>query len=68
MIKAIENTVRDYQDEFLTTTQAASFLNISLSTLKKIIKKGMIRTFKTPGGHHRIYKKELLDNLQINND
>jgi excisionase family DNA binding protein len=48
---------------FLTSTQAAELLNISLVTLKKYISLGKIRTIKTPGGHHRINKQDLLENL-----
>ncbi|RKY27682.1 MAG: hypothetical protein DRP61_03665 [Candidatus Omnitrophota bacterium] len=46
-------------DNFLTSRQAAHFLNISLSTLKKFIYSGRIKTLKTPGGHHRIRKDDL---------
>ena len=48
---------------FLTTTQAAAYLNISTATLKKLIILGKIKTYKTPGGHYRIFKKELFKNL-----
>ena len=44
---------------FLTTRQAAQILNVSLSTLKKFIYSGQIKTLKTPGGHHRIRKRDL---------
>jgi len=45
---------------FLTSAQAARMLNVSLSTFKKFIYQGKIKTLKTPGGHHRILKKDLL--------
>lgn len=45
---------------FLTSQQAAKILNISLSTLKKFIYTGKIKTITTPGGHHRIRRKDLL--------
>jgi excisionase family DNA binding protein len=48
---------------FLTSTQGAKLLNISLATLKKLIALGKIRTIRTPGGHYRINKKELLSSL-----
>ena len=44
---------------YLTPSQAAKILSVSLSTLKKFIYSGRIRTLKTPGGHHRILKKDL---------
>ena len=48
---------------FLTATQASEFLNVSVSTLKKYVHQGKIKTLKTPGGHHRFKKDELLKNL-----
>ena len=48
---------------FLTSRQVAELLNISLTTLKKLITSGKIRTIRTPGGHYRINKEELLSNL-----
>ncbi len=50
---------REKSDCFLTPSQAAGMLNISLSTLKKFIYTGRIKTFKTPGGHHRIRQSDL---------
>ena len=47
-------------DTFLTPNQAAVILNVSLATLKKFIYQGKIKTLKTPGGHHRILKRDLL--------
>lgn len=49
----------DSASVFLTTAQAAKLLNVSLSTFKKFIYLGKIKTLKTPGGHHRILKKDL---------
>jgi excisionase family DNA binding protein len=48
------------EDSFLTPIQAANILNISLSTLKKLIYQEKIKTFKTPGGHHRILKSDIM--------
>jgi len=49
-----------FTDLFLTANQASQFLNISVSTLKKLISEGKVKTLKTPGGHHRIPKSSLL--------
>ena len=46
---------------FITTSQAADFLNLSIATVKKLLQDGAITSFKTPGGHHRIHKQELLE-------
>ena len=54
-------------DTFLTTTQAAEFLNISNVTLKKFIAAGRIKSFRTPGGHYRIHKKDLFHDLYDSN-
>ncbi len=53
-------------NSFLTPNQAAHFLNVSLSTLKKFIYLGRIKTLRTPGGHHRIRKSDLFK--MINGD
>ena len=45
---------------FLTPVQAAKLLNVSVSTFKKFIYLGRIKTLKTPGGHHRVLRKDLL--------
>ncbi len=50
----------------LTPREAAAILNVSLSTLKKLIYRGEISTFKTPGGHHRISREELLRSMHNN--
>ncbi|MBN2097699.1 MAG: HD domain-containing protein [Candidatus Omnitrophica bacterium] len=50
---------------FLTPNQAAEILNVSLSTLKKFIYSGKIKTLKTPGGHHRIRKSDLFEMMNI---
>lgn len=55
------------EDGFLTPNQAATMLNISLSTLKKLIYQGKMKTFKTPGGHHRILKSYLLNSYKGSN-
>lgn len=49
---------------FLTPTEAAKILNVSLSTLKKFIYTGQLKTLKTPGGHHRILESDLFEMLR----
>ena len=48
------------KETFLTTVQAADFLNISVSTLKKYIYSNKLKTLKTPGGHYRIRESDLM--------
>ncbi|MFP3853109.1 MAG: helix-turn-helix domain-containing protein [Anaerolineales bacterium] len=44
----------------LTAKEAVAYLGISLSTLHKIEKKGLIVPYRTPGGHRR-YDRTMLD-------
>jgi len=44
----------------LTAKEAASYLRISLFTLRKIEQQGLIVPYRTPGGHRR-YSQEMLN-------
>jgi excisionase family DNA binding protein len=44
----------------ITAKEAVDYLGISLSTLHKIEKQGLLVPFRTPGGHRR-YDKSMLD-------
>lgn len=46
-------------DEIYTTKEVESILKISTSTMKRILKKGLIKANKV-GGHYRIVGKEIL--------
>jgi putative nucleotidyltransferase with HDIG domain/excisionase family DNA binding protein len=48
---------------YFTPKQAAEYFNLSLSTIKNYIYADKLKTLKTPGGHHRIRKSELLVTL-----
>jgi len=48
---------------FLTSTEASQMLNISKATLLKYISLGKVKTIRTPGGHYRIPRAELLASL-----
>jgi len=47
-------------DVYFTPREAAKHLNLSLSAIKNYIYANKLKTLKTPGGHHRISKIELL--------
>lgn len=47
-------------DRLMTAREAGAYLGVSLSTLHKIEKTGLIVPFRTPGGHRR-YDREMLD-------
>jgi excisionase family DNA binding protein len=44
----------------LTAKDASTYLGISLSTLNRIEKDGLLIPFRTPGGHRR-YNRRILD-------
>jgi len=48
-------------DEFLTAKEAAKLLKVTVGTIKNYIYKGELKSFKTPGGQHRISKSDLLE-------
>ncbi|GMR09988.1 MAG: hypothetical protein BMS9Abin28_0809 [Anaerolineae bacterium] len=47
-------------NRLLTARDAVEFLGISLSTLNRIEKQGLLVPFRTPGGHRR-YAQAMLD-------
>jgi excisionase family DNA binding protein len=44
---------------FYTTTEAAKILRVSTQTVRNYINSGKIRSYRTPGGHHRVSKDDL---------
>jgi excisionase family DNA binding protein len=50
----------DNKDRLLTAKEAVAYLGISLSTLHKVEKQGLLAPFRTPGGHRR-YDQGMLD-------
>jgi len=46
--------------KYFTPKQAAAYLNLSLSTIKNYIYSGRLKSYRTPGGHHRIKEEDLL--------
>jgi excisionase family DNA binding protein len=47
-------------ERLLTAKEAVAYLGISLSTLHKVEKQGLLVPFRTPGGHRR-YDRSMLD-------
>jgi excisionase family DNA binding protein len=45
--------------EWLTFPEAAKELHVDVSTFKRLVKRGVFRTLKTPGGQGRIPRREL---------
>ena len=48
-----------YKKPILTTKEAAKLLKVGVQTIKNYIYKGKLKSFKTPGGHHRILRSDL---------
>jgi excisionase family DNA binding protein len=55
------------EKEILTTFEAAKYCHVHPGTIKNWIKNGQLKAFKTPGGHHRIYRRDLDLFLKDNN-
>jgi excisionase family DNA binding protein len=47
------------EKEILTTFEAARYCHVHPGTIKNWIRNGMLKAFKTPGGHRRIYRSDL---------
>jgi two-component system response regulator VicR len=48
------------EDPLYTTHEIADLIQMDQSTIAKWIDKGVLKGFKTPGGHRRAFKSELL--------
>ena len=48
----------------LTTGQAAEYCHVSQATIINWIKKGSLKAYTTPGGHHRILLPDFLAFLE----
>jgi excisionase family DNA binding protein len=46
--------------EILTTADAAKILGVSIRTAQLLIEGGSIPSWKTPGGHRRVYRRDVL--------
>jgi excisionase family DNA binding protein len=55
-----KNHMRNRSNRILTAKQAVLYLGISLSTLNRIEKQGLLVPYRTPGGHRR-YDTKMLD-------
>lgn len=54
------NRTRNKRGALLTARETVDYLSISLSTLNRMEKQGLLVPFRTPGGHRR-YDKAMLD-------
>jgi excisionase family DNA binding protein len=54
----------EIEKHLFAAREASKYLGISLSTLRKIERAGLLVPFRTPGGHRRYDKKMLDEYLQ----
>jgi excisionase family DNA binding protein len=45
--------------DILTTTETAKLLGVSVRTAQLLIEGGTVRSWKTPGGHRRVYRADI---------
>src|SRR5215203_1163771 len=50
--------------EILTTFQAARLCGVSHKSIERWIDAGFLRGFRTPGGHRRVHRADLLEFIQ----
>jgi excisionase family DNA binding protein len=55
------------QMALLTAKEAAEYLRISISTLNRMERRGVIASLRTPGGHRR-YTHEMLNACLVHKD
>jgi excisionase family DNA binding protein len=48
------------EPEVLTTSQAAKLLGISVRTAQLLVEGGSLTSWKTPGGHRRVYRADVM--------
>lgn len=53
--------------DVLSTFQAAEYCDTSYMSIKRWIMSGKLKAYKTPGGHNRINKRNLIDFMMKNN-
>ncbi|QBE65884.1 excisionase family DNA-binding protein [Pseudoduganella lutea] len=56
------------KSSIITTAQAAKILGVSARTAQLWIESGVIPSWKTPGGHRRMYETDVLATLEYGND
>jgi excisionase family DNA binding protein/putative nucleotidyltransferase with HDIG domain len=47
--------------DLVSAREAAKILGVTVQTIKNYIYRGTMRSYKTPGGHHRILREDIMD-------
>ena len=55
---------KKFTDSLISTVAAAQLLNISVSTVKRYVDRGLLHAFKTAGGHRRVSRIAVLQLLR----
>jgi excisionase family DNA binding protein/putative nucleotidyltransferase with HDIG domain len=60
--KALKLGARDYilKSDLFSPKQVADLLGVTYQTIKNYIHRGRLKTYKTPGGHHRIRREDIM--------
>lgn len=58
-LSRIEKIAFDVQSPWLTVTAAAAYIKLSERTLRRWIATGILKSYRMPGGGHRILRKDL---------
>lgn len=58
----------DKKYSLLTAREAAEYLRVSLSTLRRMERRGTLRPLRTPGGHRRYTVEMLNESLSQHSD
>ena len=58
--KNLGSLINMSNSELLTTSQAAALLGVTCQTVKNYIYKGRLTAYKTPGGHYRIRRDDII--------
>jgi len=53
--------------DILTTSEAAKLLGVSVRTVQLLVEGGALKSWKTPGGHRRVYRADILDFMARSN-
>jgi len=59
--KSRAESIRSTNEAFVGTKEAAAILNVSVSTIQKMVEAGKLRAWRTQGGHRRIAEADVLD-------
>lgn len=54
--------------KYFRPDEVAKYLGVHVETIRRWIREGKIKSIKTRGGHNRIHKSEILQNMPANHN